>query len=303
MLNNTFDSIPRSHGAHGGSGIENKKEFVEKDIDKFFRDNSPKEVNQIIDEITFDSDRVFVLTSNDNEENFLKKDNKKLKYLLSLTNVIFVNKPYSGYTQEKLLEKLEEKRSKNLNPELIKGKGDYYIGRAREVLHDGLSDGRLSYNDLINPANNDGFERFERQGADSFEKARVLFPSLKDESDEKIYNFLVELKNQAPEVMKGEEIQGVYCDMEGTLFDGKVLKQTTLDKLKQYEKEGKVVMLWTNGNIQELQKLLDKNNITYPLKSKGEFRGATAEIVMDNDDQNTFFVTNKINARKFVKVD
>ena len=102
--------------------------------------------------------------------------------------------------------------------------------------------------------------------------------------------------------MKGQNIEGVFCDIEGTLFNGEELNQDTLNKLKEFESQGKNITLWTDGETTKLQELLNKNSITYPLKSKIDHAGASAEIVIDNDDENTFSAKTKIFAKKFIKV-
>jgi len=133
-------------------------------------------------------------------------------------------------------------------------------------------------------------------------EAKEFFPALVDKSDKEIINFLQNIRQNVPEVMKGQNIEDVFCDIEGTLFNGEELNNATLEKLKELEVQGKTITLWTDGDIGSLQKLLDKAGIKYPLKSKIDHAGASAEIVIDNDDQNTFSAKTRIFAKKFIKV-
>lgn len=133
-------------------------------------------------------------------------------------------------------------------------------------------------------------------------EVKEFFPTLNDKTDKEIEDFLFKIRQNVPEVMKGQNIEGVYCDIEGTLFNGEELNQNTLNKLKELESQGKNITLWTDGDINQLQKLIEENGITYPLKSKIDHAGASAEIVIDNDDENTFSAKTKIFAKKFIKV-
>lgn len=137
-------------------------------------------------------------------------------------------------------------------------------------------------------------------------QVKERFPSMKDLSQEEVINFVLktheELKFQRPEVMKGEKIEGVFCDIEGTLLiDGEV-NQDTLKKLKDYESQGKQITLWTDGDVEELGKKLKELGVEYPLKSKFDHAGALAEIVIDDIDENTFRLKTKIFAKTFIKV-
>ncbi|MCX6751227.1 MAG: hypothetical protein NT161_00430 [Candidatus Nomurabacteria bacterium] len=133
-------------------------------------------------------------------------------------------------------------------------------------------------------------------------EAKEYFPALIDKTDKEIVEFLFAIRQNVPEVMKGKNIEGVYCDIEGTLFNGEELNTKTLDILKKFEAQGKNITLWTDGDITKLQILLDTAGIKYPLKNKIDHAGASAEIVLDNDDNNTFSAKTKIYAKKFIKI-
>jgi len=142
----------------------------------------------------------------------------------------------------------------------------------------------------------------DREPQKVMSEAKEYFPALVGKSDKEIIDFLQNIRQNVPEVMKGQNIEGVFCDIEGTLFNGEELNNSTLEKLKELEAQGKTITLWTDGDIGSLQTLLDKEGIKYPLMSKIDHAGASAEIVLDNDDQNTFSAKTKIFAKKFIKI-
>ncbi len=139
--------------------------------------------------------------------------------------------------------------------------------------------------------------------AQALRDARTYFPTLLGKTDKEVLDFLYTTREnmKRPEVMKGQKIDGVFCDIEGTLVVNGAINQIVLDKLLAYEKEGKVVTLWTDGDISTLQQVLDSNGITFPLKSKFDYAGAMAEIVIDDADENTFKARTKIYPKHFIK--
>jgi hypothetical protein len=80
------------------------------------------------------------------------------------------------------------------------------------------------------------------------------------------------------------------------------LNNNVLNKLKEYEAQGKQITIWTDGDLEELTQKLRSLGVQYPIKSKFDFGGANAEIVIDNDDQNTFFAKTRIFPKEFIKV-
>lgn len=156
-----------------------------------------------------------------------------------------------------------------------------------------------NYGDPYNPD-----EKNRSKVTEGLDIAREEFPSMKEKSDKELLDFLFETRKnlEREEVMKGEEIHGVFCDIEGTLIVNGEINKEILEKLNLYEKEGKMITLWTDGDKDELQKILDGNNIKYPLQSKFDYAGAVAEIVIDDSDENTFNARTKIYAKEFIQV-
>ena len=155
--------------------------------------------------------------------------------------------------------------------------------------------------DSYNPQGQNEQERC----ANAIQETREFFPSMVGKSDKEVLDFLFSMKDEANKrelVMEGKTISGVYCDIEGTLLIKDEVNSKVLDILKDYESQGKTITLWTDGDIVELQKVLQEKGVSYSLKSKRDFAGAIAEIVIDNDDKNTFASKTRIFPQEFIYV-
>lgn len=133
-------------------------------------------------------------------------------------------------------------------------------------------------------------------------KIRDYFPALGNATPKEIFEFLESVSDSREEVMKGKRIAGVYCDVEGTILVNEQLNQKVVTLLHEYEQQGKIVTIWTDGNIEELKQKLESFGVIYPVKSKFDHAGAIAEIVIDDQDEYTFGARTKISAEKFIKV-
>ncbi len=151
--------------------------------------------------------------------------------------------------------------------------------------------------DWDNPADNER-DMYEK----ALTKARDYFPTLNTATPQEIFEFLKSVSDSREEVMKDEKIAGVYCDVEGTIFVEGQLNQKVIALLQEYEQQGKTITVWTDGNIEELKPKLESFDILYPVKSKFDYAGAIAEIVIDDYDEYTFGARTKISAEKFIRV-
>lgn len=220
----------------------------------------------------------------------IRKIKPKIDLLLAKENIRFTRLPFTtkdaisilnnGINEEVVGEKLQEVQDKEINHKV-------------SVLLHAISNVK-SAEDIT--------QADSSRLAQTIIEAKEYFPALIDKTDKEIVEFLFAIRQNVPEVMKGKNIEGVYCDIEGTLFNGEKLNTKTLDILKKFEAQGKNITLWTDGDITKLQTLLDTTGIKYPLKSKIDHAGASAEIVLDNDDNNTFSAKTKIYAKKFIKI-
>jgi hypothetical protein len=121
-------------------------------------------------------------------------------------------------------------------------------------------------------------------------------------SDEEIINQIINFKRQPKNsIFAGKFFPGVFCDLEGTLLKDGIVDNIMLELLRNFSKE-KPITLWTGGDVQELKKILIRNNITWKLVSKYDLAGAEVEMAYDNEDFSVFFEKYAIKVRNFNKV-
>lgn len=133
-------------------------------------------------------------------------------------------------------------------------------------------------------------------------KAKEIFPMLSDKDNSFIIQFLKEASSNRAEVAKGKTFSGIFCDIEGTLLIDSKVHNKVFEFLKQNEKEGKDISLWTDGNLSEIQLLLDANSVSYKLYAKRDFAGAIVEMAIDDMDEISFSAITKIFVEKFLPV-
>lgn len=134
------------------------------------------------------------------------------------------------------------------------------------------------------------------------DQAREHFPSMQNLAHADVIDFILTSVADRPLVRDGEYCDGVFCDIEGTLFVDNILQKKVLDRLEEYKREGKVVSLWTDGDVKSLSGLLEDNNIQFPLFPKLSFAGAVVEIAIDDMDELAFNARTKIFAKNFISV-
>lgn len=179
--------------------------------------------------------------------------------------------------------------------------GENYLSLADDIAKWNILRVRHSLQGILDPyhpQNDWQQERIQR----TFEEAKKYFPWL--DTLDKMLDFITHVNIDIPEKMKGKRITGVYCDVDGTLIDyvgihsGKEwtqkLRQSVVDLLKKYETEGKDIYIWTGGDVQKKAAYLKSLWITRPMVNKYDYAWATAEIVIDDTDQNTFILQSKI---------
>ncbi len=134
-------------------------------------------------------------------------------------------------------------------------------------------------------------------------QARTEFDIAPKATDKSVEEFIINTKLDIKDVFRGE-IPGVYCDIDDTLIhaDG-TRNDETIKLLTEYEAQGHKVHIWTGGAIIEARQKLEKIGVTqYPLLSKLNYAGATAEIVIDNVSSDKFYFQTHITAKKFIRV-
>ncbi len=135
---------------------------------------------------------------------------------------------------------------------------------------------------------------------DGIKGAKRVFPSMKNADDETILLFLKETSADREEVKKDVYFPGVFCDVEGTLFNDRILNKSVLSFLQIKVSEGLEVTLWTDGDLAEIKNLLDATDIHFPLCAKRDFAGAYVKIAIDDLDQNAFVALTKIHPLHFL---
>ncbi|MCE9585172.1 hypothetical protein K8Q94_00925 [Candidatus Nomurabacteria bacterium] len=217
----------------------------------------------------------------------LRKRKEKLELILAKPNARFLEMPFSIKTlvsafQAEVTEMDAEKTAIALT--------NHVKGALSGIFH--------NIRKAKNPLQPEGQWQTEIV-AKGFATAKEIFPMLADKDNASILSFLEEISADREEIRKGEELTGIFCDMEGTLFANGILNNALLTFLHQQEIESKIITLWTDGNIAELQTMLDANGITWQLKAKRDFAGAIVEMAIDDMDENSFTGLTKIFAKRF----
>ena len=119
--------------------------------------------------------------------------------------------------------------------------------------------------------------------------------------------FITELKKLCTilpiqQAMPGKEISGVYCDIEGTLLIDGAIQEAILQQLHDFAAQGSQITIWTLGNVSEFEPIIRNAGIQYPVRSKMDYSGAIAEIVIDNDSEETFRAKTQITPKQFIRV-
>jgi len=219
-----------------------------------------------------------------------QKESPQINTLLAKKNVRFTQFPFSAetlvglFTKESDIKVDEGELSKQRNEELVRE-----IRMIRHII------GNSRGSEDLSSYPPDRLEQF-------LQRSKKAFPDLTDKTDKEVFDFMYSIEFEVPEKMKDQIIEGVYCDVEGTLMVNGELNNNVLNKLKEYEAQGKQITIWTDGDLEELTQKLRSLGVQYPIKSKFDFGGANAEIVIDNDDQNTFFAKTRIFPKEFIKV-
>ncbi len=105
--------------------------------------------------------------------------------------------------------------------------------------------------------------------------------------------------------MENQIITGEHCDIQGTLLDynAKKINVEVLEMLEGYEKEGKVINLWTGGDVKKFRETIRKLGIKYCVLSKYDFRNRTIEIAIDDMPEAKILKDYGIKVEQFVFYD
>ncbi len=106
------------------------------------------------------------------------------------------------------------------------------------------------------------------------------------------------------ELPEGTRFEWVFVDRDWCLYDNekKQFNQKTIDMIKAYEGQGKEITIRTLGNVEIKQKQLDDAGLPYTVKSKIDYKWWTAEVVIDDENQEKFYANTRIKAESYIKI-
>ncbi len=103
--------------------------------------------------------------------------------------------------------------------------------------------------------------------------------------------------------VSSEVTDGVFCDVEGTLWQDEQLNQEVVQVLRKYEQDGKTITIWTGGDVEKYQQLLLEAGLDWKIVSKYDFSGKRTELVIDDLDKAGFMRLYGIVPEKFIKIE
>ena len=144
----------------------------------------------------------------------------------------------------------------------------------------------------------------------------VTKPMEKAEKEFGIAGSLEEVRRQLEEIRseKGETtpiknligdeiIEGVFCDIEGTIFTSTGEVNEKVLQMLEKEEGKRAVSIWTGGDVKEFQKKLYRLEVKkFPVLSKYSFRGCEVEIAIDDLSQDEFEKRYGIKVHKYIQV-
>jgi len=80
---------------------------------------------------------------------------------------------------------------------------------------------------------------------------------------------------------EGRYLEGVFCDVEGTLIQNGQINEQLRSELEAKSQE-KPITIWTDGDIKELGSVLRHAGITWKIVPKSEFAGARVAEAYDD---------------------
>lgn len=148
-------------------------------------------------------------------------------------------------------------------------------------------------------------EKGKEMLAELVEKFKEEMPAFQSATPDEIVHYLkiIGTSTNQKTKFKGKYLRGVYCDAQGTLIqEGNIISKEVLSQLKNYESQGHTVTIWTGGNTKEIRSLLKSEGVGYKVVSKYKYRGAKAEIVLDDLRVDEFFREYGITPENFTRV-
>jgi hypothetical protein len=231
-------------------------------------------------------------------ESLIKKQAPQVEELIARPNIALIDGlafPWQGDYIQSIKLLFTHKNSDLSDSDLQKILTDNNQKALRIILHN-MEPAKVK--DVSHPQD----EKEEYWSRQALEKIHDHFPVTQTMTDREAVEFIKSIPIDRPEPMKGKTLDGVYSDFDGTYWvDGKPNPAVEAD-FEKYKKEGKAITLWTDGDLEAAQKKLKAAHINYPIVAKADYAGATAEIVLDDQDITTFTTITKIRPKKFIQV-
>lgn len=240
-----------------------------------------------------------------------KKD--KIDFLLSKPNVKFIRFPFMPKDLISLFDKPKENKeeAETAFQKIIEQEIIHFLHSFRYKFNAAKN---LSYTDedileyYLNQLEDEKLELKDRMPFENrlINLLQIEHPSFKLLPRKNNFQWIVDIyKYMSTKTLpEWTKFEGVFVDRDWTLYDNKNLKfnQNIIDMIKKYEKEWKEIIIRTQWNLEMKQKLLDEAKLPYVIKSKTDYKWATVEIAIDNDDPELLLANAKIKAEKYIKV-
>jgi len=133
---------------------------------------------------------------------------------------------------------------------------------------------------------------------------KIYGKNFNTETDTKLaYDFIFKYKPEFRDEFEGKELDGVFCDAEGTLIDTKTgkINPRVLKKLDEYDKET-FVRIWTGGNVKDVQRVVAEAGRSWLVLSKYDFHGSKPKIVIDDLSLEDFKKEFSIEPTEFINI-
>jgi|GEM_PF-2221951 len=125
-----------------------------------------------------------------------------------------------------------------------------------------------------------------------------------DTDPEIVREFLSKYRENPGNEFAGEFLKGVFCDVEGTLLasaETGEINKPALDKLLEFDKDS-FITLWTGGDVEKLQRILEEKGINWKVLPKSIFSGATVEVAIDDLSADDLKKDYNISTQRFIRV-
>lgn len=101
---------------------------------------------------------------------------------------------------------------------------------------------------------------------------------------------------------EGWAFPDVCVDVEGTILDSNGNIRHEVLTLAQEKAGGRPITVWTGGDVESLSKQLRKAGIFWKIISKQTMRGASVQVVIDDQSEDIFRSTYRVEYQEYIQV-